>query len=74
MKDVLGYGVKPGDLIAVIERVSNVAKYVFGTVIEIDDESGQFRMKYADGRESKWRQQCFYGSEEYNKVLLIEEE
>ena len=73
MRDVLGFGVFEGDVIAVIERYGNNAKYVFGTLVEYEESDATFRMKYPDDKISKWRQQYFHGIRrpEYNKVLLV---
>ena len=73
MRDALGFAVDVDDVIAVIERSGTGARYVFGTLVEYDEPTGMFQMKYPNGKTSKWRQQYFHGikKNEFNKVLLI---
>lgn len=73
MRDALDFAVEVEDVIAVIDRSGNGAKYVFGTLLEFDEVTAMFRMRYPDGKVSKWRQQYFYDirTSGNNKVLRI---
>ena len=73
MQDVLGNDVEVEDVIAVIDRSGNGAKYVFGTLLEFDEATTMFKMRYPDGKVSKWRQQFFYDIRVSgnNKVLRV---
>lgn len=74
MIDVRGEVVTIGDNVALIERVTNIARYRFGKIVEISDNLMQIKVQYDDGKVSPWRGVYFHGIKHpnYNKLLKVD--